>query len=714
MRRCFLIIFFSFLLSRLIARDYFSEQNNLMRDLLIVEYWNQKIADRLPVTYNHFLQGGYINMPSARMGQEGEIGGGYASVPPYRTYNVRCQLIDRLEFTGNYRIFKGVDDPILSPLGFGDLSDKGASVKLSLFRPEDSDYAIPGVSIGVDDFMGTRNFTASYIVATQVFLDYDTEFSLGYGIKRIRGFFGGISWMPFRENCSPYLNGISLTVEYDATPYKDHHIEKHPKGRVKKTPFNFGVKYRLWDTFDFSASYIRGTAWAFSASTFYNFGHTKGFLPKIQDPLPYRSPINTEPIGILRPEDALVQDFLYAMHGQGLDLLKSTLSYSDCGQKILRLHIENDAYRTENALRERLDSLLAFLTPSDIDQVIVVIETEGFPFQEYCYCMEFVRQFAAMQMGSYELHILSPLREVSFPCHANTHCIFKRDREVCAFNLYPLTQSLFGSSKGKFKYSLGVGAVLEGFIYDIYYSFRVGYTLFSDMGHLIGTDRLNPSQLPNVRTDIIRYFRHKGLSLEEAYVQKNFNMGCGWFSRLSFGYFEPEYAGLATEFLFYPVNSEWAIGFEGAAFKKRNISGLGFTNKVRQLHGFVPSYHRYRFYQYFLNFYYRWKEAKMDLEVNAGKFLANDYGARFSVARYFPSGLRIGIWYTVTNGNDKVNGHTYYDKGISFSMPLDLFYMRSSCARWGYGMSAWLRDVGVSAATGQGLYELIREQRIKQ
>lgn len=694
------------------TRDYAAEQSNLMNDLLIVEYWNQRVNDRLPVTYNHFLQGGYLNMPSARMGREGELAAGWASVPPYRTYNLRCQIIDRLELVGNYRIFKGVDDPVLTPMGFGDLSDKGVSAKLSLFSPEDSGYAIPGVSIGMDDFIGTRNFKASYIVATQVFLDYNTEISFGYGIQRIRGFFGGISWMPFRKCCWPYLKGISLVAEYDATPYKSCKIEKHPKGRIKRTPFNVGLKYRLWDTVDLSASYVRGAAFAFSASAFYNFGMTKGFLPKLNDPLPYRSPMNIEPIGYLRPEDAMVQDFLYAMRSQGIDLLKVTITDADDCQKELRLYIENDTYRTECELRERIDGLLAYLTPTNIERVIVVVETEGFPVQEYRYCMSTVRAYANKEICAYELHVLNPLCEVNPPRCDNTQTLFKCEREICAFNLYPRTRTLFGSSKGKFKYSLGLGAVLEGFFAGgIYYSVRIGYTFLSDMGHLRGTDCLNPSQLPNVRTDVIRYFRHKGFTLDEAYLQKNWNMGHGWFSRVSFGYFEVEYAGLATEFLYYPLHSCWAVGVEGAVFKKRNICGLGFTNKVRQLHGFKPSYHSFNFYQYFLNFYYRWIDAKIDFSVNAGKFLANDYGARFEVARYFPSGLRIALWYTLTNGHDKVNGHTYYDKGISFSMPLDMFYMNSSCARWGYGMSAWLRDVGVTAETGQGLYEVIREQR---
>src|SRR5262245_53872299 len=107
-------LFFLFLIQFASAATDF--QDNLMRDLLIVDYWNRKLEERLPVTYNFLLQGGYFNMPSARMGEDGELGVGYARNRPYINYNLRCQLTRHLEVTGSYRILKGVKDPILSPL----------------------------------------------------------------------------------------------------------------------------------------------------------------------------------------------------------------------------------------------------------------------------------------------------------------------------------------------------------------------------------------------------------------------------------------------------------------------------------------------------------------------------------------------------------------------------------------------------------------------
>ncbi|HRD55150.1 MAG TPA: YjbH domain-containing protein, partial [Parachlamydiaceae bacterium] len=651
------------------------------------------------------------SMPSARMGSEGEIGAGYAKVPPYRNYNLRLQLLDHLEISGSYRIYRGVDDPILSPMGFGDLSDKGANVKLALFHPEDSQYALPGIAVGLEDFMGTKGFFARYIAFTQVFPKYDLELTLGYGSNRIKGFFGGVNLMPFRKSTRSWLRNLALSAEYDATPYEDPEIERHPKGRVKNSPINWGVKCRFFDHLDLSFSRIRGNRWSFSLSSFYNFGNTKGFLPKIDDPLPYKGPFNMEPLSCNREENIMVQEFRSAFLLQGFDLLEVDLYEDPCRKKTLRFKIDNLRYALEKEVRRRLNYLLVYLVPADIDQVVVIIDEKGVPIHEYRYQMEYLRAFAAEKMCEYELKLLTPLREVS-PINKTSSALLYKTRNLINFEVLPKTYSFFGSSKGKFKYALGLHAGFNGFLpYDCYYSVLFGCTFFSNLRDLTGVDRLNPSQLLNVRTDIVRYYQQRGITVDEAYLQKNWNLGRGWFSRISLGHFEEAYGGIGGELLYFPVNAAWAFGVEGALMKKRSYRGVGFTGKVRKLNGFYATRKRFLGSQAFFNLYYDWKNAGVDFKISAGKFLANDVGVRYELTRHFPSGLRVSVWYAHTNGHDRINDKIYYDKGVSFSMPLDIFYTYSDRDRWRYGLSAWLRDVAVSITTGDSLYNLIYEQR---
>lgn len=706
-------VFFSALFA---SEDYCFENSSecqLLKDLQIVEYWNNQLALRVPVTYNFLLLGGYFNMPSARMGQEGELGFGYSHVPPYSNWNGRCQLIDRLELSGNYRIFNGVEDPILSKHGFGDFSDKGANIKFAFILPEDSSYKLPGVAIGYEDFMGTQSFKTWYVVATQVIKDYDFEFTIGYGKHRYDGLFGGALWFPFRRMyCIPWLENLAFAAEYDATNYKSCHYEPHPKGRDQRTALNFGAKYRLWDSIDCSIAYVRGKKLAASLSAYYNFGFTDGFLPKIDTPLPYKAPVNVQSLGELRSAEVLAAELSFALRQHGFHLLSADLYFDECLQQGLRLRVVNEIYREEKDVRKRLSALLAALVPDDIVEVIVVIDAEGFTVQEYRIPVAFLRRYGEGCLCEQEYVVLAPMREVTPFCCYTYNTIFRDTLRPYCFTVLPKTNTLFGSAKGKFKYAFGLNLFIDGFLYDdLYYNVALGYTIWQDLKRAKGIDSLNPSQIINVRSDIVRYLSQPGVSVDNAYIQKNWNLGCGWFARASVGLFEIEYGGAAAEVLYYPVGSNWAFGFEGACLRKRTLKGIGFGDKVRKLDGFKVTYRGFLGSQGFVNFYYDIKPANLEVRLKYGKFLANDVGIRYELSRYFPSGMRVTFWYTRTNAHDIINGQVYHDKGVCISMPLDIFYTCNSRNEWRYGMSAWLRDVGVIGGTGKGLYETIDDLR---
>ena len=267
--------------------------------------------------------------------------------------------------------------------------------------------------------------------------------------------------------------------------------------------------------------------------------------------------------------------------------------------------------------------------------------------------------------------------------------------------------TFFGSTRGKFKHSLGVIGGPEGYLFgDLYYKVQLSYNAFSSVPDTDAMDRLNPSQLPNVRSDSLKYYTRRTLTLEEAYVQKEGALGNGWYGRVAAGYFEPAYGGVASQLLYAPVCAPWAIGVEGATLFKRNYSGLGFTTKIRRFDGFTPTFEHFVGRQYFLDLYYNIKPLNLDLKISAGRFLAGDKGARFELTRRYPSGLRFSIWYAVTNGGDVVNRKTYHDKGIAFCIPFDMFLPKSSQSSVGYAMSAWQRDVGARASTGRSMQPL--------
>lgn len=711
MRWLFLLIFPLSLLS--LESGCFQESpcSQLFTDLEMVEKINREIHDKLPLIINYQLQGGYFTMPSARTYNAGVAGFGFAYVPPYHIWSLGFQFFDHLETTGNYWIFNGMLDGIFGHLGFGDSAERAANFKFILLRGEDGFPFLPDFALGWNDFMGTCRFKSFYVVATKEFCKWNLEATVGWGSGRIKGFYGGAAWTPFRRFNSIFKN-LSLVAEYDANDYKHHHHEHH-KGRKVKNRINAGIQYTLWDLFRFSGSTLRGEKLAGSIALNYNLGDSKGFFPKTKDPALYCAPIDTEAVGLIRTRQEMAQEFAYAFQEQGFDLYNLYLVPGECGKDKLWMKVVNVYYREEDEVRRRIEYVLSALAPSNIDGITVVTEADGVPIHEYRFRLEDLKRFALGRIGDDEFRVIAPPKEATHtPSEYDAALLYRRRKAIWLLTFRPWFRSFLGSSRGKFKYEVGLALNPEGYLFDeVYYNICGTYTIKSSTASLEAQDFINPSRIINVRTDSILYNQSNSWHINNAFFQKSWNMGQGWFSRLAVGYFEQAYGGVAIEALYYPVNMNWAVGFQTATLLKRSYFGLGFQRKIRKLTDEGPIFVPYTGLQYFVDFYYQYKPLALDFKVSAGQFLARDKGIRVEGGRTFASGLRVGLWYTLTNAEDKVNGSRYYDKGFSFTMPFDLFLNKSSRTRIGYAMSAWLRDCGAIAATGKQLYPTLFWER---
>lgn len=683
----------------------------MLEALEVAAYWDKRLYTRFPTTFNHTLSTGYFVTHSARMLPTGSIGFGVAYAPPYLNWNGRIQPFSHFELSANYRIFRGCPDSAIGSLGFGDYADRGANAKLALTTPEESFYGFPGVAVGVDDFMGSKKFTTYYVVGTQVIRDWGLEGSFGWGTGRYskgpsRGFFGGINWFPLWECPNQWIQGAALCAEYDPTDYRN---DPHPAARDPHTPINFGIKYTFKDIVEFSASRIRGDAYAVAGSLHYNWGCSEGILPKLNDPMLYTAPIDTEPLGCARPETLMIQQLNYALEEQGFQLTRAWLN--GAGSQ-LRLLLINCRYRQEHLVRMRLQRLLALLAPSNLSEVVVVIESYGVPCQQYCYKRALLARFAAHDIGPFEFDLLTPRCE-ALPPSCDSQCIFQKRYELWRARIGPRFETFLGSTKGKFKYDLGLKGSIEGFLpFNWFYEIQASYTLLSTLHDLADFDFFHPSQLPNVATDYIRYRQQSTYTWDMLYLQKSWNWGCGFFGRVAGGYFQVNYAGLAAEVLWYPAHSCFAIGLEGAVVEKRSYSGLGFQTKLRHFEGKKPVFEPYfTLQQCFLDLYFDFPAYSLFSKVSLGRFLARDWGARLEVSRYFDNGLRLTGWMTWTNAHDVMHGDRYFDRGIALEIPFDLFYKCSSRRVWNYAMAAWLRDAGYAIVTGRPLFDTLNRER---
>lgn len=684
--------------------------SDLLHDLHTVEIVNRELADTPPLFYNFSLSGGYFTMPSARMNTTGTTAFGGSRAPPYNIYGLNIQPFSRIELSANYLVYTGITEPGFGSEGYGDDAERIGNIKLGILTKEEDLPGFPLISIGAQDFIGTKRFNAQYIVGTKTFLQNRMEVSLGWGHGRIKGFFGGLAWTPFHHRKHP-LRDTTIQIEYDANDYKKHPHE-HPMGRKVKTRINGGVSLLLAEYFQLSASSLRGEKISVSGGVRYPMGSSKGFFAKVKDPSSYRSPVDTEPLGVDRSRNDFAQELAYAFSDQGLDLYDVRLEILE-GKERLRITVVNNRYRDHLVVKNRIRDLLAALTPSNIESTTVIVEATGLPCQSYRFRTEDLRKYVKGEIGAFEFDALSPVHDVSpAPGSYDSLCLFQRKRPIWAFTVQPRFIGFFGNTQGKFKCNLSATASPEGYLPgDCYYKLLASYSLFSNTKGMTGVDRLNPSHMFTVRSDSMKYFQTNSLRLEQAFLQRSVNLGKGFFFRGAGGYFETAYGGAATELLYYPAASSFAAGVQCATVWKRRYDGFRFFRKVRKFDGTKVDYLPFIGFQCFLDLYYDYKPLSVDMHITAGRFLAKDLGGRFEIGRYFKSGMRFSLWYSLTNANEELNGHRYHDKGFAFLIPLDMFLKQSSRNYVGYAMSAWLRDQAAQARTGKSLYSILSEER---
>ncbi len=673
---------------------------NLFDDLNLIYEIEKKNNDKMPISLSSTLQVGYFTMPSARMLEEGNLSIGYSYLPPYRLYNILAQPFSRLELSFNYRIFHGILEPSMGPMGFGFDADRIANIKFACLKKSDDFDFLPEISIGLNDFMGTKRFNSFYIVTTKEFLQYNIETTLGWGQGRIKNFFAAILWSPFKNYS--FLKNFSLIAEYDANDYKNHKYE-HFEGKTTKTPFNIGAYCSFFnDCLRISANSIRGEDFSISSSFTYNLGKASSFFYKQKN----NKMDSTKSISSRLNIDEIIKTF----KEEGIEI--SSMHTTD-QKNHLCINITNITCRNEKILKETIENLLIKTIPNTIDTTTIMWETDGILIQKIEFNNKLLNNYMLKKISSQELDILSTQKNINALPSTKNISLYKEKKKL--FNstaIQPDFNSYFGSRTGKFKYDAGIMLNQQGYLFNqLYYNFQLSYICFSTAKELKNVDFYNPSQILNVRSDLMGYMRQSSWHLKEAYIQKGFNINNGIFIRNAIGLFEIAYGGVSIETLYYSINTNFAIGAELSFLKKRAYSSLKFENKIRKFNkqGNAEFLDIPFFTQMFLDFYYKLKPLSLDLKISIGQFLAKDRGIKIETSRVFNNGFKIGGWYTITNANDILNNQVYFDKGVSLSVPLDLFSTKHTKDFFNYSIAAWLRDVGVRIPCGKSLYDTINE-----
>ena len=668
-------------------------------------------------TLNFYGVPGLIDLPSAEALPDGQFTIGVSNFAGQTRTNFTFQFSPRISASFRYI---GIQD--WDSNGFNTYRDRNFDLRFHLLK--ENDY-VPAVTVGLQDLAGTGIYASEYIVATK---NFDRPFSLpgklkvsaGLGWGRL-GSLGDIG-CPFgcnRDRFDPDDTGGELStsswfrgpaspfagVEWQATDrlgFKaeystDNYSAETSRGVFdRKSRLNFGAEYQVSKRFRIGGYYLYGSEFGVNAQLQLNPTQpptpftVAGPRPIIDRPSRAADPTAYDPSWAASKDapmillDAMAPD----LEEDGVRLESISVSANRAEVRVSSISFDNQAIvvgRTARTMARRL--------PASVDTFDIVLVNNGLSMSK-------------VTVARRDLETLEFLPDAS-------EALLARSTIVDASPSAPAGAAVSPTIYPRFSWSFGpyvrpsyfdpdqpvraeMGASLEG-----RYRFAPGWMVGGDLryrlvGNIEDSKRVSDSDLPRVRTDAILYARQgDGVTVENLYVSRQWKPSADTFARVTAGYLEQMYGGVSAEVLWKPTASNLALGIEANYARKRDFDQLsGFQDYD------VATGHASAYYDFGRGYYG---------QVDAGRYLAGDYGATFTVARTFANGWRVGGFFTLTDVSSSEFGEGSFDKGINLTIPASWFLGRPSRRTISTTLRPLQRDGGARLSVPGRLYGQIRD-----
>jgi membrane-associated phospholipid phosphatase len=663
-------------------------------------------------------QTGLISMPDARFAPEGTWRSGFSFLRPYEALWSNITVFPWFE--GSFRFTRIYHVPAFPEdrpdTDYGDYRDKSFDAKI-LLLPERGPW--PAVALGAQDAAGgTGIFRAAYGVMSKRLGEVDI--TLGYGVDRIDGAFGGLRWSPRA------LPRWSLVAEYDAYDYKQDLGAAQSGAASYKKEGAIGIEYRseLW-----------------GAKTFYSHGEVgftayvqlpleqREFVPKVDEPPPYTR-INPRPTEEQWAEDSEHRARLVrALTEQ--DFRSVSLGYQS--GRLEAVLTNNRISSMPRAIGRAARTMLSF-APLEVREIRITYLQGSLPVATYTFINIPLLQRYFNGMASREQ--LAPYVAIEYakpldPEQAQQQADGDRKEALAAFD-EPLPEGIGIERQGADIFAVGGENVFGGtlrirpglsiffndpsgvFKYELYllanYSRPLARQLFFQaetklqvLENVSDVTQPSNSTLPHVRTDIAQYKRASDFKLTRLLVNRFYHPQERVYGRLSAGIYEEMFGGVGGQALYLPRDGSWSADLAVDWVRQRDFEGwFGFQD--------------YKTVTSIASVNYRMAH-RVTLTLRAGRFLAKDEGVRGEIKRRFASGFEVGAWYTITNGDDITSpgspSDPYYDKGVFVVMPLDTLRTRDTQSIAGFSLAPWTRDVGQMVVSPGDLARIVERPVIQ-
>ena len=220
----------------------------------------------------------------------------------------------------------------------------------------------------------------------------------------------------------------------------------------------------------------------------------------------------------------------------------------------------------------------------------------------------------------------------------------------------------------------------------------------SVLTNLTDIKRRSNSVLPRVHSDWALYdFAGQSGHIYDFTLSYLKNLAPGLYGRAHGGLLEPFYAGIGGEILFKPAHWPIGIGLDIHRVRKRQYDMrfdlLDYETTVGHL-----------------SLYYD-AGGMFDIEVNAGRYLARDWGATTTISRKFGSGWEVGGYATLTDVPFDTFGEGSFDKAIYVSVPIDWIVSSPNRTKRRLTLRPITRDGGAQLSSARRLYRHIEHSQ---
>lgn len=677
---------------------------------------------------------GLIQMPTGRMAKEGEFNFSVTASSEYHFYNASLQVLPWLETTIRYTIVNDLRYGEEALAGDNEYTDKGIDFKFRLL--EESEW-LPELSLGVRDFAGTGLFDAEFFAATKRFAyrdlgTFDVTLGLGWGYLGTRGNITNPACKVSDKYCnrpSDYLNtggtvefermfkgdaalfgGIEyqtlhkplrLKLEYDGNDYsQDFPVMFGEVDMTPKHPWNFGILYRLGDMADLRLSYERGDTLVAGVSLYTNFNE----MPSVWlDSDKSSAEAIESTVQISNDDWQRVTEELEKVAGY-----ESNQIYMN--DSTITVVGEQKKYRDRDIALEKGASVLNATLPKEIDTFDFKERSSG--LTESTISISRQEYLDVANYNYIDPHISDAIVNTEDASPDKSELVYD-GFERFDWGFAPKLAQTFGSPEAFYLFSVGLNAKasywfteqleLSGVAYWDWYN---NYDQFNYITPPDGTS------VPRVRTMFRAYTNEHDITMT--------NLQLTWFHEYSktldqqiyAGYLESMFAGIGTEFIYRPDNSNWAFGFDVNAIAQRDPQsyfgvyndswqdikeyGRPFEVIDRGVTGFVSGY-----------YYPQWEFlSDMMIQVDVGQFLAGDVGTQINISKQFKSGVIAGAFASFTDLSAEEFGEGSFTKGFYISIPYDIMTVKPSTNRANFSWQPLTRDGGQKLGKKYNLIEL--------